>query len=230
MTDAWGYVRLSQSGRDTSLEEQKKSIREYAREHELNLQTTRNDGENTSGFDTDRPEYQLLREKIETEEIDAVIVRDRARLSRDFDERIRLIILFRLTDVEWHVVEAGGHIDVNDVQTAGMECLHAMMDDLKKRQEIERARDATDERLDEGYDHGRPKFGMTYDDEGKWQVPGEHFDTVREVLEADDRGANPGEIARETGLDVAKVRRVIENREFYIERAANVGLEVFETP
>lgn len=229
MTDAWGYVRLSQSGRDASLEEQKEAIREYAREHELDLQTIANDGENTSGFDTERSYYQTLRGKIEAEELGAVVVRDRARLSRDFDERIRLVTLFRLTGVEYHVVEAGGHVDVSDVQTAGMECLHAMMDDMKKRQEIERARDATEERLEAGLDHGRPKFGMTYDDAGEYQVPGEHFDTVRAVLEADDRGADPGEIARKTGLDVAKVRRVLEHREFYVARAARADVEVFET-
>jgi DNA invertase Pin-like site-specific DNA recombinase len=228
MNNAWGYVRLSQSGRDASLDEQKRAIREYARANDLPLATTRNDGEGTSGFDTDRPEYQLLREKIEREEIGAVIVRDRARLSRDFDERLRLIVLFRHTDVEWHVVEAGGRIAVEDTQVAGMEAIHAMMDDIKKRQEIERARSATDERLQEGLDHGRPKFGMTYDDEGRYQVPGDRFDMVQEVLEADDRGANPGEIAEQTGLHTEKVRRVLENREFYKKRAAMAGVEVPE--
>jgi DNA invertase Pin-like site-specific DNA recombinase len=87
---AWGYVRLSQEGRDLSLEKQKADIREYAKEHDLDLQTTRNDGENTSGFDKTREGYQLLREKIRNSEIDAVIVRDRARLSRDFDDRLQL--------------------------------------------------------------------------------------------------------------------------------------------
>lgn len=229
MKSAWGYVRLSQSGREGSIDEQRQAISDYTAEADgLQLETTRNDGECASGYEADREAYQWIRELIEREEIDAVVVRDRARLSRDFDERLRLIVLFRSTDVEWHVVEAGGRIVVEDTQVAGMECVHAMMDDIKKRQEIERARSATEERLEDGLDHGRPKFGMDYDDEGRYQVPGEHFDMVRDVLEADDRGSNPGEIAEQTGLHTEKVRRVLDNREFYEQRAAMAGVEVPE--
>jgi len=220
---AWGYVRLSQSGREASLAEQKKSIRDYAADYEeLQLETTRNDGDRTSGFNAEREQYQLLREQIRTGGLDAVIVRDRARLSRDFDDRVRLLSEFRTNGVEWHVIEAGGRLHVEDVQNAGIECLHAMMDHVKKQIEIERSREALAERMEKDYDHGRPKFGMQYDEAGQYQVPGDDFDKVVDIIELRDDGASYPEIEDEVGVSISTARRVWERRNWYIERTKHL--------
>jgi DNA invertase Pin-like site-specific DNA recombinase len=218
---AFGYVRLSQGGRDTSIEDQKEALREYAREHPaLQLVTTINDGENTSGFNEDRDGYQTIREKIEADDADAVIVRDRARLSRDFDERLRLIAMFRASDCDWHVVEAGGRIELEDVQTAAMECVHAAMDHAKKMAEIRRSKEAVQQRMDDpDVDHGRPRFGMTYDDQGRRQVPGKNFETVREILREDKPDKSRREIASAVDVPVATVHRVLDRREWYLNRS-----------
>ena len=44
--------------------------------------------------------------------VDAMAVQNRAHLSRDLDERRRLLMHVLITEVEWQVVEAGGFIDV----------------------------------------------------------------------------------------------------------------------
>lgn len=224
MTEAWGYVRISQEGRDTSIDKQKQSVREYCTDHdELELVTTLNDGKNTSGFDTDREGYQTLVEKIDTGEIGAVVVRDRARLARDFDERLRLITAFRETGIEWHVVEAGQRIKLEAVQTAAMECVHAAMGHAKKMAEIKRAKAAISERMDNDYDHGRPKFGMEYDDAGHYQVPGDRFDDVLEVLNLRASGASFSKIAARTGISKSTVQNIVDRREWYEQRAVEAG-------
>lgn len=206
---AWGYVRLSQEGRDTSLEDQKQAIREYADENNIDLLTTRNEGDKTSGFDSTRPEYSLLREKIRDVELDAVIVRDRARLSRDFDDRLSLITDFRMSGVEWHVIEAGGKIDLQDVQTAGMECLHAMMDHVKKKVEITRAKEATKQRLSNGCYHGTPPLGLQFaDDNCHLEKNNEEWDTVCAIIEDRENGQNVKDIAAEKGVSTATVSRI----------------------
>jgi len=219
---AWGYVRLSQKGRDTSLDEQKESIRAYARESDLNLQTTRNEGDKTSGFDSDRHEYQLLRTKIRNGDIDAVIVRDRARLSRDFDDRLSLITDFRDSGVEWHVVEAGGLIDVQDVQTAMFECIHAGMDHIKKKIEIERSKAAVQERLDNGYYQGKPPYGLEFDDDGQYLVPGEDFEHVLTMFELRDKGMSYNKIADRVPVSSSTVSNICDRREMYAEYAAEL--------
>ena len=216
---AWGYVRLSQSGRETSLAEQKKSIRDYAADYEeLQLETTRNDGDRTSGFNAEREQYQLLREQIRTGGLDAVIVRDRARLSRDFDDRVRLLSEFRTNGVEWHVIEAGGRLHVEDVQNAGIECLHAMMDHVKKQIEIERAREAVQERIDSGHDHGRPPIGFRFDDAGERWVPDREgrFKDVVEAIRMVEHGATYADVQEELGIAPSTMSGVMKRRGRYL--------------
>lgn len=205
--EAWGYVRLSQEG-DASLEEQKESIREYARENELNLVTTRNDGSNTSGFNDDRDGYQLLRGKIRAGDIDAVITRDRARMSRDFDERLRLIALFRDTGVEWHVTEVGDRLYLEDVQKAGMEAMHAMMDHVKKMIEIERSKKAIEKRVERGCYQGRTPIGLEFAEDKCHLVKNDRWDDVVRTFELLDEGVSYSAINDETGLEPHQISRM----------------------
>lgn len=214
--DAWGYVRLSQEG-DASLEEQKRSIREYANERGMNLQTTRNDGSKTSGFNKDRHEYQILRDKIRNAEIDAVITRDRARMSRDFDDRLALLTQFRSNEVEWHVVEASGPLRLDDVQKAGIECLHAMMDHVKKMTEIERSKKAIQKRKENGYYQGKPPYGLEFDDEGQYLQAAEEFQHVITILELRDEGRSYNSIASEVPVSSSTVSNICDRREMYLE-------------
>lgn len=220
---AWGYVRLSQRGRDGSIEEQKAAVRQYARAADgIELVTTLNEGEQTSGFNASREKYTQLLEKIEAGNIEAVVVRDRARLSRDFDERLRLLTLFRETGVELHVIEGDGHIDIQDVQTAAMECVHAAMDHIKKMAEIRRSRQALEEKKEKGHDLGRPPFGFRYDDAGEHWVPdweSGDFEAALDVIEARENGNSWREIAADTDVHKDTARNIWERRERYLQEA-----------
>lgn len=217
MTDAWGYVRLSQDGRDDSLDEQMRQIREYCREHErLQLRTTNNDGENTSGFNPDRDGYQQIREAIREQRVDAIVSRDRARLSRDFDDRLELLLELRANDVEWHVIEAGGRLGVQDTQNAGMEAIHAMTDDMKKRIEIQRARAAMEERQERGCYQGSTPFGLKFHDDGCHLQKSQKWSTLREIFELkNDHGVTA--IAQRVGVPKGTVSRILDNGlDYYI--------------
>lgn len=229
---AWGYVRLSQEGRDLSLEKQKADIREYAKDHDLDLQTTRNDGEGTSGFDKSREGYQLLREKIRNEEIDAVIVRDRARLSRDFDDRLQLLTEFRQSGVELHVIEDGGYVDLQDVQNAGIECLHAMMGHIKKMAEITRSRDAVEERHDDGCYHGKPPMGLKFaDDKCHLVKDPDEWQQLVQIIDRRNSGDTLVDVANSIGVSTATVSRVTDRGlDWYQEKLAEYGLEDSPTP
>lgn len=216
----FGYVRLSQRGRDKSIEQQKADVRDYARDNErLQLVTTLNDGEDTSGFNTDRDKYQTLLDNIRDDEgADAVVVRDRDRLARDFDERVRLVRLFRGTSTELHVVEAGGHVDLQDEQTAALEVVNAAMSHTKKMAEIERAKKVVSERVENpDVDHGRPPFGFKFDDEGKYWIPNANFGTAKNIIQAREKD-NPDtydEIAEKTGVSHSTISRIMDRKEMY---------------
>lgn len=209
MADAWGYVRISQES-DASLDAQMESIRQYARSNDLSLQTTKNDGRNTSGFDADRDGYQLIREKIRDGSVDAIITRDRARMSRDFDERLDLIASLREHAVEWHVVEEGGRLHLEDVQRAGIECLHAMMDHYKKMVEIERSKKAIAKRQERGCYQGSTPFGLEFADDGCHLQRSDRWAALQRIFELeDDHGVT--EIAQRVGEPSGTVSRILDN-------------------
>ena len=87
-----------------------------------------------------------------------------------------------------------------------------------KEEEIQKSRRAIERRKKQGYDHGRPKFGMTYDDEGHYQVPGEEFDTVLDIFQFYQNGKSRREIAKAVDVPVATVQNVIDRREWYVSR------------
>jgi DNA invertase Pin-like site-specific DNA recombinase len=218
MSDAVGYIRLSQES-DTSIDRQRRNIETYADAHDLALDCIYSDGQRASGFDGDRPEYEAVVERVRGGDVAAVIVNDKRRLTRDVDEAMRLIPDFREAGVELHTCQAGS-LDLSDPIRAAIEIVSAAAAHEEKMQEIEKARAATAERVaDPDIDHGRPRFGMTYDDAGQRQVPGDEFDTVCEILDRRRNGWTLQMISED--LDVAKstAYRVLENREWYQKRA-----------
>lgn len=219
---AVGYTRLSQES-DTSIPRQKRKIREYCDEHGLDLETILDDGQRTSGFDTDRDGYQELKDRIE--DVDAVVVHDKTRIGRDFDERMRFVLDLREHDVELHAARRG-QVDLSDPTNAAVESIHAAKDDEGKREEIEKAREAVEERLEAGYDHGRPRFGMTYDEDGRYQVPGEDFDAVVEILRRREKGDGFAEITDDLDVSERTARRVVEREAWYLDRAERAGVDL----
>ena len=87
-----------------------------------------------------------------------------------------------------------------------------------KEEEIEKSRRAIERRKEQGYDHGRPRFGMTYDERGEYQVPGEEFDTVLDIFRHDRNDKSRREIAAAVDVPAATVHRVLDRREWYFER------------
>ena len=87
-----------------------------------------------------------------------------------------------------------------------------------KEEEIKKSRRAIKRRKERGYDHGRPRFGMTYDDAGHYQVPSDEYDTVLEIFQLDSAGESRREIADTVDVPVATIQNVLNRREWYLAR------------
>jgi len=87
-----------------------------------------------------------------------------------------------------------------------------------KEEEIEKSRRAIERRKEHGYGHGRPRYGMTYDANGHYQVPGENFDTVLEIFQLDNAWKSRREIADAVDVPLRTVQNVLNRREWYVER------------
>lgn len=87
-----------------------------------------------------------------------------------------------------------------------------------KEEEIEKSRRAIERKKERGDDLGRPRFGMTYNEAGTKQVPGDDFDKVLKVLRLENRGLSYNEIESITGVPSSTVQKIVERREWYVER------------
>ena len=217
MSSAIGYTRLSQES-DTSIDRQKRHIRAYADENNLTLEAIYDDGERSSGFDESREEYQHVRESVQSEEIAAVIVNDKRRLARDFDETMRLVLDLREHDVAAHTFQEG-KLDLSDPVQAAVEVLQAASEHEAKKKEIERAREAVQERIENGYDHGRPPIGLQFDDTGERWVPDREgrFDDVVEAIEMVESGATYRDVQEELGIAPSTMSGVMDRRDRYLQ-------------
>lgn len=213
-----GYTRLSQES-DTSIERQKRNIRAYANEHGLGLERIYNDGERSSAFSPDQlEEYQKVRQRVFDGDIDAVVINSKRRLARDIDEIMRIIPEFRTHDIGLHTYE-DGQLDLSNPMKAAIEIVQAAAAYEEKLKEIERAIQAVEERLENGYYQGRPPTGLSFDDDGKYLTPDtEEWGDVCRVFQLHDRDHSYREIADATGLPKSTIADVLtRGSEFYEE-------------
>jgi len=213
---AVGYTRLSQES-DTSIESQKEDIRSYCSSEGLELDNIFDEGEKESGFDDERTQYQALKDYLDFSDVDAVVVRDLSRLSRDRKERVRLLLELDDFGIELHSVERG-EVDISEPWTLTIETIKATSDDVEKRKEIERSKKEIEKRKEKGFYQGRPPLGLQMDDAGQELVVDENeIDQVREVLSLRSQGLSYPDIEERTGVPKATAYRVQKRREQYQE-------------
>lgn len=215
---AIGYTRLSQES-DTSIERQKRNIRAYANEHGLDLQRIYDDGERSSGFSPNElEEYPKVRRRVFDGDADAVIIHDKRRLARDIDEVMRLIPEFRTNGIGLHTCE-DGELDLSNPMKAAIEIVQAAAAHEEKLKEIERAIQAVEERLENGYYQGRPPTGLSFDADRKYLTPdAEEWGDVCRVFQLRERGHSYREIADDTDLPKSTIADILNRgREFYEE-------------
>lgn len=106
--------------------------------------------------------------------------------------------------------------DLADPYSVAVEGIQAASDNAAKRAEIERTKAAVYDRLKAGYDQGRPLFGMQFDDNGRYWVPGKEFSTALEVIDLRDAGDSYRAIEDRTGVPYSTARRIAKRRERYL--------------
>jgi len=207
MIKAIGYTRLSQQS-DTSIDRQKEHIRDYARTHEYELTELYNDGERSSGFDTSREEFQKVRQCVSEGSIGAIIVNDKRRLARDFDDTMQLIINCRKNDVAIHTHQ-DGQLDISEPMNVAIEVVQAASDYESKKREIDKAKEAVEERKNKGCYHGTPPFGLQFaPDKCHLEKDPTEWDRLQRIIESREEGHNVEPVANSNGVSTATVSRV----------------------
>jgi hypothetical protein len=220
LTRALAWVRKSKGeDSDVGLQEQREKVHALAEELaddvvtlDLGIQTgfSTMSRDDDSGLLDQQTRVTDCVDDLRSGRYDLLVAFDDRRVCRD--EYLR-VIQYAAEQGDAEIVYVG---DVNEDD---------LTFDLKRRierdtkeEEIDKSRRAIERRQEQGFDHGRPRFGMTYDERGEFQVPGEEFDTVLDIFRHDRNDKSRREIASAVDVPVATVQRVLDRREWYVER------------
>lgn len=223
MTKALKWIRKSKGDEDAiGLEEQREKVDDLANrvaddvdELDLGIQT----GFSSITRDPERedlldyhPEVQEVLEQLEAGVYDYVVALDDTRICRD-----------DYLSVIKHAMRQGGaeFAYVTDVPEDDLtHDIERRVERHTKEKEIQKSSAALRRRREKGYDHGRPRFGMTYDDDGHYQVPGEDFDKVEDVIDLkQNEGKTFAEIADKADVPKGTAHNIWNRREWYAERS-----------
>ncbi|WP_436343127.1 recombinase family protein [Natronorubrum sp. FCH18a] len=160
------------------------------------------------------PEVETLLEALRGGKYDYLVAWDDTRLARDqfYWELKRAAVL---GDCLLEFVE-----DLPEDELT-FRVQRAVESDVKRR-EIEKSQAAMDAREQRGDDHGRPPFGLCYDDEGRrWVADREsgEFATALEVIRLRKANCSWRGIAEETGVNRSTARGIYDRRDRYLEEA-----------
>ena len=230
---AVGYTRLSQES-DTSIPDQKEEIRYLAAEQDFDLLRIYDDGQRSSGFDAERPEYLEMQATLEENDIDALFVRDRDRLSRDKRERSMLYYDLDEWGVELWTTTDGQRVEFGDDESWLIEMIRNYMDDVLKRREIAKAKRKVNERVENGYWQGRPRWGTEFDDAKEYLAPGENFEDallaikLREARDEDGGHAySYRDIIDETSIpSTSTLKSILDRKEWYLALAREHDVDI----
>ncbi|MCL9814403.1 recombinase family protein [Natranaeroarchaeum aerophilus] len=222
---AVGYSRLSQTS-DTSISDQQREIRQLTDGQGFDLLRIYDDGQRSSGFDADRPEYLEMQATLKDEDVDAVVVRDRDRLSRDKRERSMLYYDLDEWGVELWTTKDGECVELEDDESWLIEMIRNYMDDVAKRREIQQAKKKINERVENGYHQGRPRYGTEHDNNGHHLVPGDGFEDALMVLALNDADAPKTNIVDKTGISRGTVYDIIDRQDWYRKLAKKHNIEM----
>ncbi|ADJ16517.1 hypothetical protein C497_01470 [Halalkalicoccus jeotgali B3] len=107
-----------------------------------------------------------------------------------------------------------------------VEGIQTATNDAAKCAEIKRAKATVRDRLEAGYDGRHPPFGMQFDDDGQYWVPGEEFSTALEVIDLRDVDHSYWTLEGRTGVPYSTVRRIVECRGRYLSAEENLQLSL----
>jgi DNA invertase Pin-like site-specific DNA recombinase len=164
---------------------------------------SRDKGETVDGH----PKVNGALDELRGGEYDVLVAHDSSRIARDGFLHV----------VRYAAVQGNARVEfVEPVEDELARDVRRVVERFVKQDEIQKAREAIRERQRRGFDHGRPPFGYTFDDDGEyWVRDPEEFETAVDVLALRDDGATYDEIVDETGVPRATVAEILDNRDRY---------------
>lgn len=192
------YERLSrddeQSGESNSIQNQKKYLEEYARQHGLrNIRHFYDDG--YSGTNFNRPGFAALLEEVEAGRVETLVVKDLSRLGRNYIEVGRLTEEF-FPNHDIRLVAVSDNIDTDEGENE-LAPIRNLFNEWYARDISKKRRISNKIKGNAGEPMGQPPYGYIKDPENpkRWIVDEEAAQVVRRIYRMTLEGVGTEQIA-----------------------------------
>jgi len=178
---AIGYIRVStedQAKEGISLDNQRKRIEDYCKYKGFELLEIIEDAGISGGKNKARPGFVKLLEKIESRDIDAIVLYSLERLSRDMLTLLTFERLVDEQDIQFHTVE--GSIDTSTPDGWLNFAMKAFLGEMERRQTKYRTKKAMEFKRLHGAVVGSVPYG--YQREGDKLIPDLNEQTVIKLV------------------------------------------------
>ena len=192
------YARLSkddeQQGESVSIENQKKILETYAREHGImNYRFFVDDG--WSGASFERPSFKEMLEGVESGEIKTVITKDLSRLGRNYLQvGMYTEMIFPQKNVRFIAINDGVDSEQGDNELTPLKNLFnewLVRDTSKKIRAVKRAKGMSGKPVT-----SKPVYGYLMDENENFIIDGEAAPVVKQIYDLCLAGNGPTKIAR----------------------------------
>ena len=205
------YERLSrddeQSGESNSIQNQKKYLEEYARQHGLrNIRHFYDDG--YSGTNFNRPGFAALLEEVEAGRVETLVVKDLSRLGRNYIEVGRLTEEF-FPNHDIRLVAVSDNIDTDEGENE-LAPIRNLFNEWYARDISKKRRISNKIKGNAGEPMGQPPYGYVKDPENpkRWIVDEEAAQVVRRIYRMTLEGVGTEQIAAKLEEDGVLTPRV----------------------
>ena len=192
------YERLSrddeQAGESNSIQNQKKYLEEYARQHGLrNIRHFYDDG--YSGTNFNRPGFAALLEEVEAGRVETLVVKDLSRLGRNYIEVGRLTEEF-FPNHDIRLVAVSDNIDTDEGENE-LAPIRNLFNEWYARDISKKRRISNKIKGNAGEPMGQPPYGYIKDPENpkRWIVDEEAAQVVRRIYRMTLEGVGTEQIA-----------------------------------
>lgn len=176
----------------------------------INLQNIKVYYDVASGYNKDREQYSKLKEDIQNNLVDTLVLYESSRLTRDELEHHIFYGLLRVHNVKVYTV-THGWLDLQDADDTFLTNLLNLLDAREGRKTAKRSKDRMTELAEQGRWTGGPApLGYKLVDKELVIVP-EDAEKVKSIFKLFLDGKTRNSIARLFGYEVKKVKRLLEN-------------------
>lgn len=213
---AVGYVRVSTSSEDqkTSIPNQKERVQSYCKSRDWKLVEFFED-QGFSGKDLERRAFGELKRFIKKEGVDALVVTNLDRFSRD--PRDVIAEMDWLKDREVDFVSIDQSIDTSTTAGEMVMVLISYLNRMEREKTVEKIERAIKQKKERGEPLGRPPFGLQYSEDKTSFVPkGDgKFQKALEAIELREEGASFPEIEKKVGISTSTASRLVGRKGVY---------------